>query len=189
MNKAVFLDRDGTINVEKHYLYQIGAFEWIPGAVEGMRLLQDAGYQLIVVTNQSGIARGIYSERDLAALNQWMLDVLAQQGVSISAVYHCPHLPDARVRKYRKVCDCRKPSLGLFQKAIREHAIDVGQSWAVGDRLRDCAICAQTACRGFLIGETEAEDTIAQVKNGAYRHIQYAPDLLCAANKIVEAHT
>ncbi|MCR5587732.1 MAG: HAD family hydrolase, partial [Lachnospiraceae bacterium] len=128
MNKAVFLDRDGTINVEKNYLYKIEDFVFLPGVIEGLKLLQDAGFLLIIITNQSGIARGYYTEEDFKILNNWMLNKLAENGINITKVYYCPHLPDAKIEEYRRDCDCRKPKLGLFYRAIKEYNIDIGKS-------------------------------------------------------------
>ena len=156
MSKAVFLDRDGTINVDKGYLYRISDFEFLPGAVDALRMLQNAGYLLIVITNQSGIARGYYTEEDFAVLTDYMKSELAKSGVNISGVYYCPHLPDAEVGRYRKVCTCRKPSLGLFGQAVHDFDIDLSQSYAVGDKERDCAICSVSECKGFLIGRDVA---------------------------------
>lgn len=185
MNKAIFLDRDGTLNVEKNYLYRIEDFEWIPGAIEALKLMQDAGYLLVVVTNQSGIGRGYYTEEDYRKLERWMLQTLKEQGVNLSAVYHCPHLPDAQVEEYRKDCTCRKPKLGMFQQAIADWDIDVDNSYTIGDKLRDCALCAKTKCQGFLIAENERPEIIRQVKNGEYRGVRYAKDLLESAKMIV----
>lgn len=150
-NKAVFLDRDGTINVEKHYLYKIEDFEFLPGVIEGLRSLQKAGYLLIVITNQSGIGRGYYTEADFHRLNDWMVEELKAHGVDITAVYYCPHLPDALIPEYRKECECRKPKLGMYYQAAEEWNIDFAQSIAIGDNLRDCEICRVEGCRGFLI--------------------------------------
>ena len=116
MNRAVFLDRDGTINYDKHYLYKQEDFEFIPGAIEGMQILQSMDYKLIIITNQSGIARGLYAVEDFYKLNEWMLETLVKNGVKIEAVYFCPHLPNASLHEYRLECDCRKPALGLFKR-------------------------------------------------------------------------
>lgn len=186
MNKAVFLDRDGTINVEKHYLYKIEDFEFLPGAIEGLKMLQDAGYMLIVITNQSGIARGYYTEEDFCILNGWMTATLKKNGVVINGVYYCPHLPDAVIEKYKAVCDCRKPAMGLYKMAVKDFNIDIDYSWAVGDKMRDCSICADFGCRGFLIGNSETKKVLEQVRLGEYKKVRYAVDLLEAARFIVE---
>ena len=187
MNKAVFLDRDGTINIEKNYLYKVEDFEFIPGAIEGMRMLQEAGFILVIVTNQSGIARGYYTEDDFAVLNSWMIDELRENGVDITAIYYCPHLPNATIKKYSANCDCRKPLTGMYERAVNDYDIDLSQSYAIGDKIRDCEVCNKTQCRGFLVGENESDDIIEQTKNGALVGIEYATDLLEAARKIIGA--
>lgn len=155
MNKAVFLDRDGTINVEKGYLHRLEDFVYLPGAVEGLRLLQEMGFLLIVITNQSGIARGYYTEDDYLKLDRWMKADLESKGVHITASYYCPHHPKASIPDYRKVCECRKPGTGLFRQAIREWNIELSGSYAIGDRERDLAICVGTGCKGYLVGNAE----------------------------------
>ncbi|MCD7956951.1 MAG: HAD family hydrolase [Lachnospiraceae bacterium] len=184
MNKAVFLDRDGTINVEKSYLYQISEFRFVPGALEALKILQDAGFLLIIITNQSGIARGYYTERQFQELTDWMLQKMAVSGIKISKVYYCPHLPDAKIEKYRMVCECRKPNLGMFQKAIDDYNISLTESFTIGDKIRDCAICEKTLCRGFLIGHNERTEIIDSVNAGNYTRTKYAESLLEAAQEI-----
>lgn len=155
MKKAVFLDRDGTINVDKNYLYQKEEFEFLPGAIEGMKKLQEAGYLLIIITNQSGIARGYYTKRQYEALEEWMLLQLEISGVHIAGVYYCPHLENAPVKEFAVACDCRKPKLGLFEKAIVENGIDVEHSVAIGDKMRDLEICKYYPVKGFLVYSKE----------------------------------
>lgn len=187
MNKAIFLDRDGTINVEKHYLYKISDFEFLPGVVDALRKLQRAGYLLIIVTNQSGIGRGYYTESDFQKLNDWMVSTLKEQGVTIADVYYCPHLPDAQVEEYRKECNCRKPKLGMYQQAILDYNIQIGQSYAIGDKIRDCAICESSPCKGFLIGKNEKPEVIANVKAGMMDRVCYANTLSEAADCIISS--
>lgn len=185
MNKAVFLDRDGTINVEKNYLYRIEDFEFLPRSIEALKLLQNSGFKLIIITNQSGIARGYYSEADFLKLNGWMIAELAMHDVLIDKVYYCPHLPDAKDKEYRQDCECRKPRLGMFNQAIRDFNLDITQCFAIGDKLRDCSICDSTDCRGFLIGTSESQDIIDQIKSGLKHGIEYAQDLYEATQHIL----
>ena len=186
MNKAVFLDRDGTISVEKNYLYKIEDFEFLPGVIDALIKLQTAGFLLIIITNQSGIARGYYTERDLKILNDWMLETLKSKGVNIAKVYYCPHLPDAVKEEYRVDCDCRKPRLGLFYKAVDEYDLDLTKSYAIGDKIRDCAICKISSCRGFLIGKNEKSNIINDVRKGREDKVYYAKDLAIAAKIITD---
>lgn len=166
MNKAVFLDRDGTINVEKNYLYKIDDFEFLPRALDGMKMLCDAGYILIIITNQSGIARGYYTERDYKKLTDYMIQECAEHGVKLTDVLYCPHLRGAAVPKYDCECDCRKPATGLFKQAVEKYDINLSESYAIGDKMRDLTICNDTGCRGYLIGganDTESSENIETV--------------------------
>lgn len=184
-NRAVFLDRDGTINVEKHYLHKIEDFEFLPEAVDALRILQDAGYLLIIVTNQSGIGRGYYTIEDFLTLNEWMLKELEKNEVHISKVYYCPHIPNALVKEYRKSCTCRKPALGMYNRAIEEFNIDLNHSYAIGDKLRDCTICEKSNCKGFLIEKNENLAVIEDVKAGKHINIRYANNLMDSVKKII----
>ncbi|NBJ92064.1 D-glycero-alpha-D-manno-heptose-1,7-bisphosphate 7-phosphatase [Parablautia muri] len=163
--KAIFFDRDGTINVEKHYLYKIEDFEYLQGAKEGLKLLQDAGYLLVIITNQSGIAKGFYTEEDFKKLNVWMLNDLAADRIDIAACYYCPHHPDALIEKYRKDCSCRKPGVKLFMQAVRALHIDLEGSYAVGDKMRDLEICKRSAVKGFLLYSNSKEGKQADEMN------------------------
>jgi D-glycero-D-manno-heptose 1,7-bisphosphate phosphatase len=135
--KAAFIDRDGVLNEERAFVHRIEDFVLLPGAVEALRLLKRAGYLLVVITNQSGIARGLYSESDYLALTEHIRERLAAAGTPLDAVEHCPHLPDAPVERYRIDCDCRKPKPGMLTKAIAALDIDAKASFIVGDRLSD----------------------------------------------------
>ncbi len=137
MRKAIILDRDGTINVEKDYLHRIEDFEFEKGAVEGLKLLAELGYIFVVVTNQSGIARGYYTEENLVKLNDYINECLEKEGVKIEKFYYCPHHPEKGIGKYRVECNCRKPNTGMLEEAIREFNIDLEGSFMVGDNISD----------------------------------------------------
>lgn len=184
MNKAVFLDRDGTINVDKNYIYKPEDFEFLDGAVEGLRMLQNMGFLLVIITNQSGIARGYYTEEDYKVLNNYMNDKLNDYGVHITKDYYCPHLSDALIPEYRCVCDCRKPGIGLLSQAVKELNIDLSKSYCIGDRLRDLTICKSSDCKGYLIGETESVENIAVIKGGKYKNITYCISLYDSVKNI-----
>ena len=130
MNKAVFLDRDGVINIDKAYVYKIEDFEFCQGVFEALKHFQNLGYLLIVVTNQSGIGRGYYREEDFHTLTRWMRETLNEHTIIIDAVYYCPHAPEA-------MCNCRKPKSGMFENAIKALDIDVKKSWMIGDKESD----------------------------------------------------
>ena len=185
MNKSIFLDRDGTINKDKAYLSKIEEFEYLPGVIEGLRMLQEAGYLLVIITNQSGIARGYYSEEDFIELNNWMMDDLKSKGINIARVYYCPHHPNGKIEKYKIDCECRKPRLGMYEEAIKEFNIDVEQSYTIGDKIRDSALCEKYDCHGYLISDLEKTSIVDDVKRGKYRNISYAVDLFSVAKEIV----
>lgn len=132
MKKALFLDRDGVINVEKNYLYKQSDFEFIDGVFELSKHYQNLGYLIIIVTNQSGIAREYYSKEDFLKLTKWMISAFEKHGVTITKVYFCPHHPDISGE-----CSCRKPKPGMILEAAKEFDIDLSQSILVGDKERD----------------------------------------------------
>jgi D-glycero-D-manno-heptose 1,7-bisphosphate phosphatase len=162
--RAVFLDRDGVINVDRHYLHRVEDFEFIAGVPQALKRLQQAGWKLVVVTNQSGIARGFFTEDDYQRLTQHMTDRLAEAGVRLDAVLHCPHLPDATVAAYRIACACRKPAPGLVVRGARQLGVDLAQSVMVGDKGTDLrAGHSAGVSRSLLVrsGQPITEDDIA----------------------------
>ena len=147
-NKAIFFDRDGTLNVDVHYLHDPADFVWIKGAIAAIRWANEHGYLAIVVTNQSGIARGYYDEDAVHHLHDWMNAQLTKFGAHIDAFYYCPHHPAAAVPAYRKPCDCRKPAPGMILRAIAAHGIDPAASFLFGDGVRDVAAAEAAGVRG-----------------------------------------
>ena len=138
MTSAVFLDRDGVINVDHGYVSTWERFEFLPGVPDALRALQDAGYLLIVVSNQSGIGRGYYCEADVESLNQVIAQHLGSTvGVTLSGFYHCPHHPTEAEGEFRRQCDCRKPAPGMIRQAVLDHGIDLKTSLLVGDKDSD----------------------------------------------------
>jgi D-glycero-D-manno-heptose 1,7-bisphosphate phosphatase len=137
VRKAAFLDRDGVINRDHGYVYRWEDFEFVPGAVEAMRRLQDAGYALVIVTNQSGIARGMYGEADFHAMSAQMCEYLAARGVHLAVIEYCPHHPQGEVAAYAHACDCRKPEPGMIVRAARALQLDLAASLLFGDKLSD----------------------------------------------------
>ena len=157
MTKAVFLDRDGVINLDKAYVSKIEDFEFCKGIFEALKHFQNLGYLLIIVTNQSGIGRGYYSEEDFQKLTAWMQKEFLHVKIKIDAIYHCPHAPEAN-------CGCRKPKSGMFLKAIEDFDIDVCSSWMIGDKPSDIeAANGAGITKTILLGKTSVNfilDTI-----------------------------
>jgi len=130
VKKALFIDRDGVINVEKNYLHKQEDFEFIDGVFKSLRFFHEKGYLLIVITNQSGIGRGYYTEEEYQKLTLWMIEEFAANGVDIAKVYHCPHVE-------KDECECRKPNPGMIVSAQKEFGIDLENSWLIGDKESD----------------------------------------------------
>lgn len=137
MNRAIFFDRDGVLNEEVGYLYEVEKFRWIEGAKETIKLCNEKNILTIVVTNQSGVARNYYSEDDVKKFHNFMQEDLKKIGAHIDAFYYCPHHPEGAVAEYRKVCDCRKPKPGMIFKAQKDFDIDLKKSALIGDSKRD----------------------------------------------------
>ncbi len=169
MNKAVFLDRDGTIIKDKKYSFDPHSIEFLEGVIPSLRKLQNSGYLLIIITNQSGIARGLFSEAELQVFNDTLINILKENGVFITATYYCPHHPRGVVPQYTVKCSCRKPGVELFIKATREHNIDLSNSYAIGDNLRDFTISEISKCKGCLI----SNDTI-KFKNNILQFVDFS---------------
>jgi len=145
---AAFLDRDGVLNVDHGYAHRSDQLEWIVGAPQAVRLLNDAGYLAIVVTNQSGVARGYYDEAAVRRFHSHMQEALRAQGAHIDAFYYCPHHPEGTVKELAVRCNCRKPGTGMLEQAARDWPIDRGRSFLIGDKDDDMAAAAAFKIRG-----------------------------------------
>jgi D-glycero-D-manno-heptose 1,7-bisphosphate phosphatase len=150
MRRAVFLDRDGTINVEKDYLYRIEEFEFIDGSVEAIKLLNEAGFLVVVVSNQSGVARGYYSEYDVELLHRHIALELEKSGARVDAWMFCPHHPDGG-GSYSLPCICRKPLPGMLKEAASRYHITLETSVMIGDKLADIGAGNAAGCRAILV--------------------------------------
>jgi histidinol-phosphate phosphatase family protein len=146
VRRAAFLDRDGTLIEDAHYLADPDRVVLLPGAADAVRRLTEAGWLAIVITNQSGIARGLVSEAQFAAVTRRLDELLAREGARLDATYHCPHLPEIS-----GACDCRKPGVELHRRAAREHDIDLAASLYVGDRWRDVEPALRLGGHGVLV--------------------------------------
>lgn len=167
LHRVVFIDRDGTLNVEKNYVYRPEDFELIPRTAEALRLLRHYGYTLIVVSNQSGVARGFYTLNDVQSLENHIREILAKEHASVDAFFYCPHHPEGKVPAYSVDCDCRKPKTGLFDRANAQFPADLSHSWMIGDSLRDIEFGINAGLRPVLVRTgygAETEKVIAERK-------------------------
>jgi D-glycero-D-manno-heptose 1,7-bisphosphate phosphatase len=158
LHPAVFLDRDGTLIEDTGYLSDPGQVCLLPGSAETLRLLRNAGFRLVVVTNQSGVARGHFNEICLAAIHDRMRDLLAAQGVQLDGLYYCPYHPDGIVDAYRKDSDWRKPGPGMLFQAAGDLGLDLAGSWMIGDAPRDIQAGRRAGCRTVLLGAASDDD-------------------------------
>jgi D,D-heptose 1,7-bisphosphate phosphatase len=157
---AIFLDRDGTINEEVGYIEHIDRLRIIPEAYEAIRLINLSGFMAVVITNQAGIAKGLFNEDFVIKTNERLQEYLRQKGAAIDAFYFCPHHPTEGVPPYRRVCDCRKPAPGLFYQAARDMAIDLAASYMIGDRYRDMEAAHRAGVKGVLVKTGYGADVI-----------------------------
>lgn len=157
-NKAVFVDRDGTINIDGPYLSNPDKFEMYSGVGEGIKKLKENRFKIIIVTNQSGIARGYFTENDLADIHAKMKRDFKKFYVDIDGIYYCPHQPDDN-------CNCRKPKTSLFEKAIKDHDIDVKKSYMLGDKILDICAGNKIGVKTILIPSSDMRENFVPIKN------------------------
>lgn len=157
---AVFLDRDGTVIEEVGYLDRLERVAIFPWSIDAIRLLNRGGFSVVIVTNQAGIAKGFFDEAFVQETHRVLERKVSAAGGRIDGFYYCPHLPDASVEAYRRVCECRKPGAGMIQAAARDLGIDISRSFVVGDRWIDMQMAQRAGAAGVLVetgyGKTEA---------------------------------
>ena len=179
---AAFLDRDGTIIEDPGYLSDPDGIRFIPGAVEALRALQAAGFRLIVVSNQAGVARGLFSEREVHTVNNRLKALLAEAGVHLDAIYYCPHHPEHGLPEYRRDCRWRKPGPGMIRRAAREFPLDLSRSVIFGDHLSDAAVAqAFPGMQGILLLTGHGRDQLPKLQAGALGEPAHIADDLRAA--------
>lgn len=176
MNKAVFLDRDGTIAEDVHYCRRPEDFKILPAVPKAIRLLNRHGFEVVIITNQSGIARGYLTEETLAQIHKKMEDELAKHNARVDAIYYCPHHPDEE-------CECRKPKTALFHKAAKELLIDFTESYVIGDMEEDISAGKAIACKTILV--TTGPNSAGKLSRGKEAHY-IAGNLYEAAKWIVK---
>lgn len=168
MNKAVFLDRDGTLNIDYGYVHKIDDFHFIEGSIEALKKLKEMGYLLVLVTNQSGIARGYFTEQEFLQLTEWMDWSLADRGVDLNGIYYCPHHPEAKLAEFKQDCDCRKPKSGMLLQAIEELNIDPARSIMIGDKIEDLFAGQGAKIRTNILVRTGKEVTAKEEDEADY---------------------
>jgi D-glycero-D-manno-heptose 1,7-bisphosphate phosphatase len=156
--KAVFLDRDGTLVVHIPFLSSPEQLRLLPNAVEGIRLFKKSGYAIVIVTNQSGVARGYFNEAQLKLVHNKLLTMLEWEGICIDDIYYCPHHLEGVIEEYRRVCDCRKPKPKMLLDAARYHDIDLTKSLMIGDSECDILAGKNAGCTSVLIRDTAGND-------------------------------
>lgn len=183
--RAIFLDKDGTLVEDIPYNVNPALIELTWQAGPALQILQQLGYRLIVVTNQSGVAKGLFTETALQPVQTRLSERLAQYGVTLSGFYYCPHSPDGAVARYAVACTCRKPMPGMLLRAAQEQGIDLAQSWMIGDILHDVEAGRRAGCRTVLIdngNETEWQMSALRTPDVS------APNLYAAALQIARVH-
>ena len=185
--RAVFLDKDGTLIEDVPYNVEPALIRLRDGAAQGLPLLAEAGYELYVVTNQSGVARGLFDEAALTAVEERLRELLAEFGVELAGFLYCPHSPDGSVEAFAVDCDCRKPRPGLLQRAAGAFSLDLGASWMVGDILTDVEAGNRAGCRTVLVDDGSERD-LTSVPDVCLPDFE-ARDLADAARLIIAAGT
>jgi len=160
---AAFLDRDGVLNVDTGYVHKPEDFIWKKGAPEAIRMLNESGYLVCVVTNQAGVARGFYTEAVVDALHEWINEQLIEHGAHVDAFYYCPHHPTAGQGNYLADCPCRKPQPGMVLKALKEWSVDCSRSFLVGDKVSDIQAGESAGIPGYIFTDEDLESFVGQI--------------------------
>lgn len=177
MCRTIFLDRDGTINEEVNYLHRPEDLRLLPGAAEAIRLWNDHGFRVVVVTNQAGVARGYYPESDVEKLHRYMNQMLKEKGAHIDAFYYCPHHPEHGIGPYKILCRCRKPDIGMFEAAQRDCPVDKAHSYMAGDKWLDTQAGARFGIKTALVGTGYGRRLYEEFKRerGSMKTVQMMP--------------
>lgn len=161
MNKAIFLDRDGVINIDRNYVYKVEDFEFIPRAIGALKMLSKTDYKIIIITNQSGIGRELYTHEDLKKVMDFMYKEFDKHKIKVEKKYYfCPHHPTKGIGEYRVECDCRKPKTGMFKQAQKDFDIDMSKSFYIGDLEPDMVAGRNAGCKTIFVlsGHGKKED-------------------------------
>ncbi len=188
-NSFVFIDRDGTINIDHGYVGSIERFELFEPTIAGLKKLSDAGFRIVVVTNQSGVARGYFTEEDVENVNQYMIDMLKQHGIEIEAVLYCPHHEKGTIAEYTIKCNCRKPELGLFNIASEKYRIDKKSSFMIGDKLSDIHWGRKAGLTSILVRTGEGNKTFINMDHSDPLKPHFVVNNILSAAKLILKQT
>ena len=186
LQAAIFIDRDGTINEDTGYVSSPDELIIYPWAAEAIRLVNESGMKAIVITNQSGVARSLYTEQTLGVIHDRLTRELSRSGASVDGIYYCPHHPDIGDETYRKRCDCRKPRPGMLRDAARDHRIDLAASYVIGDKASDINLAAEVGARGALVLTGYGRETLRRRDRWPCEPVIVADDLLEAVKQILD---
>jgi D-glycero-D-manno-heptose 1,7-bisphosphate phosphatase len=187
MNKAVFLDRDGVITKEPPcYAHKIEQLELVPKSAEAIRLLNESGFKVIVVSNQAGVARGYYQEKDIQIYNNEMKRQLKEKTARIDAMYYCPHHPEATIEKYKIDCDCRKPKPGMLRQAKKDLNLNLKYSFLIGDKMSDIEAGYRADCKTILVLTGQGNDELKKISKKIDIKPNYISKDLFAAIQIIK---
>ena len=176
-NRAVFVDRDGTLTVERGYITRPEDLELIAGAAEAVRALNDAGVPVVLVSNQSGVARGLMTEEDMAKVHEALESLLSAEGARLDAAYYCPNHPDVPDPRYSRDASCRKPELGMLRAAIRDLSPDVTACVMIGDQLTDIEFANRAGMPGVLVSTGKGESALLAAEAAGVRVAAAVPDV------------
>lgn len=183
MERAVFLDRDGTIVEDVGYPHERSKIKFLPRVSKAIKLLNENGFKVIVITNQAGVARGYFTEETVREINRYVQESLAKQGAFIDMIYYCPHHIEGIIEEYSKECYCRKPNPGMIEQAVHEFGIDLKNSFVIGDKISDIEAGQRAGCKTILLAGEEPlnnEREITLIADHA------APDLYEAVKWLVK---
>ena len=183
---AVFIDRDGTINEQMGYINHMSRFHVLPGVPEAVKLLNDNDYLVIIVTNQSGVARGYFPIELVDEIHSQMKESLKKEGAEVNAIFFCPHFPRSRVKEYAIECDCRKPNTGMIRQALDEFDIDLTQSYMIGDHFTDLEFASNANIKSIMVKTGYGLGEVGYVlPKLPYKPVYVADDLLDAVKWIL----
>ena len=186
MNIAIFLDRDGTINEEKGYLNDPDGLNLLPGAGEAIKKVNDHQIKVVVITNQSGVARGYFSEDQVEMIHQKLRELLKEKCAFLDGIYYCPHHPEVCHTEYGIKCNCRKPAPGMLETASEELGIDLACSYVIGDKIIDVELAYRVGAKGILVLTGYGKEEVEALNSGSKRRPDYvARDILDAVNWVL----